>query len=374
VPVSSLLALRGVEADDPEDALALRQESGLEELERALISHVVERASRLRDRNLVRIADCQLVAIERGLREQLAGLSSAAGGREALKAEQARLETLRKRRAEWAQTLDIEIRKLSLERSERASRGTLEIKRRYEDRVRHLRHEEIDTLPGELVADLTALASSLNEYAVVRLSSLVEQQLEDIDAGSGLRDSLAELGKGSLRRELESFSLGNHELVTSDKFTVLSSFSSGRSLGALAGALAGTVLAPPIGLAVGFGVGGLFAFQSFRSRSQQAFAVAFQSWMAAQIVQTLGSVNTTFARRMLDFQAEVRVAIADAIGRREAEITESLAASAALLDAEEGQRTQAEKAIGARLERIQALRQDGLALLADPQQAASVAP
>ena len=262
------------------------------------------------------------------------------------------------------------MRKLSLERAEEATRGTLEIKQRYDERLRRLTKQDIDTLPGELIADLAALAGSLNEQAVDRLFSVVHDVLSDIDSASRLRESLGTLTADSIRSDLESFSMGDYELATADKLSVLSSFASGRSLGALGGATIGALLAPPVGIAVGFGIGGLFAFHAFRSRTEQTFSTSFQRWMAAQIAQTQTTINTTFARRMIDLQGELRTAIYEAIGRRESEISESLNAAKTLLQAEEAKRLEGEHALKQRLELMQALQQQGAASARAHQRAA----
>jgi hypothetical protein len=203
----------------------------------------------------------------------------------------------------------------------------------------------------------------LNEKAVDRLFTLVQDVISDLETESRLRESVGVLMKDSLQGNLEGFAMGQHEIAISDKLSVLSSFASGRSLGALGGATIGALLAPPIGIAVGFGIGGMFAFHAFRSRTDQAFTTAFQRWMAAQIQQTQLAINTTFARRMLDLQAELRTAIQDVIERREREVTESLEAARSLLQADEGTRLAAERAIRQRLEVMGALHTRGDALI-----------
>jgi GTPase SAR1 family protein len=367
VAVSSMLALRGLESQNPDESLELRRESGIDLLERTIDEHVVSRSQLLHVRNVVRAATAEVAGLERLLQDRLASMDGAGGSREALEAEQQRLEELRQSKADWPQRLDLEVRKLSLERSEAATRGTLEIKRRYDERLRHVGKQDIETLPGELIADLTALAGSLNEAAVDRLFSVVQDVLTDIDSAGEVRESLGSLTTTSLRSDLESFAMGPHELAVSDKLSVLSSFASGRSLGALGGATVAAILAPPVGMAVGFGIGGLFAFQAFHSRTQHAFAAAFQPWMAAQISQTQTAINTTFARRMLDLQGDLRTAIIGAIAQRETQIAETLESGKQLLQAEEGKRVAAEQALNQRAEIMKALQKRGAELLARPQ-------
>jgi hypothetical protein len=190
VPVSSVLALRGLQADDPEDARLLREESGLPALEDALTRYVVDRADVLGDVNLLREALRPVAVAERAVWEQLSALSTGGAARQALEAEQARLAKLGEDRAEWPRQLDAEVRRLTLQRSEDAARGLAESRRRYEERLKNPSKQDKESLPGELVADLTALAGRLNEEAAKRLTSLVESMIDDIDDASSLRESI----------------------------------------------------------------------------------------------------------------------------------------------------------------------------------------
>lgn len=364
VPVSSLLAFRGLRSDDPEDARALRDESGLTRLEQVLHESVVARAERLPEANAVRGAIDAVIALDRAARERHAAIATDSGGRDQLEAERGRLRALNQDRAEWPQLLDGEIRKLTFERSEAASRGTLEIKRRYDERLKKVSKEQQDELPGELIADLTALAGSLNEEASRRLSAVVDQLLAGIDTAAQLGRSIEALASTSLRGELESTSLGSHSLKTQDHLSVLSSFSSGRSLGTFAGVAASAVLMPPFGLALGFALGGLFAYESFRSRGRQVFTQEFQSWMQTQIAQTQISINTSFSRRMIDLQVEVREAIRAVLSQREHEITAALNAAQALIEAETGRRREEQQKVVHEINGLVELHKQGAELLA----------
>ena len=367
VPVSSLLAVRGLASGDAEEASELRNESGVAELEQVIRERVVARATVLRDANAVRAGIGSLTGVERSLQEKLAGLGAAGdgGSRAALEAERARLHELSAERADWLGQLDGEVRKLTLERAEAATKGTLEIRRAYDARLKELTKEDMELLPGELTADLTTLAGELNETAADRLSTFVSKVLTEIDEASRLDQTIRELTRHSLRDELDSIALGGHDISAQDKMSILASFSTGRSLGSFAGVAASAFLAPPIGLVLGFGLGGMFAFQAFRSRGQTAFTSEFQAWMNAQIGHAQSTINTTFAHRMIDVQSEIRRTIQTVLGRREQELTEAIEAAKTILEQEAGQRLGEQQRLERNLQAVRQLRQQSANLLAE---------
>jgi hypothetical protein len=329
VPVSSLLALRGMRSTDPEDVQDLMEESGILKLRQVLIDHVARRAGILEIANRLRSAVGPLNLMDRSISEKLAVLDGGSGAQQGLEAEQSRLAGLGRDKAEWPRKLDREIRRLSLERNEEVTRGMVEIRRRYDERIKNPKKEDADTLPGELVADLTALAGHVNELATQRLMEIVDTVLNDIDDGGALRESIAKLGTTDLQERLSSLGLGSTALASHEKLLIVSSFSTGRSMGSLLsgsglGVTISAFVAPPIGIAVGLGVGAFFAYQAFRGRSKQLFASEFRSWMSEQCSQAQVTINTTFQREMIDLQEEIRDLVRDVLGERERQINESL--------------------------------------------------
>ena len=329
VPTSAALAFRGMRSEDPEDAEALMDESGIPRLQAVLVEHVARRSHQLETANRLRAAIGPLNVMDRAIGEKLSVLQTGTTARQGLEAEQARLEQLGRDRADWPRKLDREIRRLSLERNEESTRGMVDIRRRYEERIKNPKKEDTETLPGEFIADLTALAGRLNELAAKRLMEAVSGVLDDIDDAGTLRDSIGKLSSGTLQERLSSVGMGSTELARHEKLMILSSFATGRSLGGLMtgsglGITATALVAPPIGIAIGLGVGALFAYQAFRGRSKQLFATEFRSWMSEQCSQAQVTMNTTFQREMIDVQDEVKDLVRDVLNEREGQIKESL--------------------------------------------------
>lgn len=368
LPVSSLLAARALQCEDPDDAAAMREESGIARLEVTLAEHVIERASVLGDVNLLRETLWPLAVADRAIGEQLSALSSGGTSRAGLEAEQKRLQQLGESRADWPRQLDLEIRKLTLERSEAVSLGLVEIRRRYEERLKDPSKQDRESLPGELVADLTALAGRLNEDAANRLIGLVEGVLNDIDSASELRESIRSVTAGHLEEKLGSVTMGSYALNHYDRLSILSSFSSGRSLSTLVtgsglGLTAGALIAPPIGIAIGLGLGGFYAYQAFKGKGRALFTSEFRNWMSEQCNQTQVTVTTTFSREIIDLQEEMRDVVRTALVERERQIAASLDESKQLLETEEGKRVKAKQEFEERSKAVRAVQRQILDLL-----------
>jgi hypothetical protein len=367
VPISSKLALRALTLEDEEESAALRAESGLTRLEEVLQAHILDRESALRRANLLRAAFTCLDSTARVLRQRLAAQADGTG-RQALEAEQARLRELAQQRARWPQTIDAEIRKLTLERQEITGRRTLEIRRSYEERLKKIKKKEYDTLSGELIADLTALASELNEATATRLAQLVKTVLSEIDEASLLEGEIGQVTNQPLADELTAMSLEQHKMTGSDKMGIFTSFVSGRALGSLLSGgglgLAGvSLVAWPVALALGFGVGGFFAFETFKNRNRQGFSSQFTTWMRDQITRTQLTLNAEFNRGLIELQTHIKSAIQTALVQREREINQALGQARALASAQAGKRQRVARRLTQQEATGRRLRAEGQTLL-----------
>jgi len=366
--VSGALALRGLDLDDPAEATEVREEAGFAALEAALEARVAARATVLSEANALRVALIGVNGLERILQRRRQALSEEPGGAARLAAERTRLATLREDRAAWPARVDTEIRRMTLERSDAVTKGTAEIRRRYEERVKHASKDDFETLPGELMADLTALGASLNEQAGEHLSTLVLSLLADIDSAQAVEESVERLTAASLRSELDTLDLGSHDFSTVDRLSILSSFSTGHSM---AGLLTGSGLVTTMGIvtggvaiAVGLGAGALYAFTTFRNRRRQLFATEFTAWMRDQCGQAQTTINNSFARAMIDVQIEIKDAIRSVLAEREREISEAIEQAKQVREAHAGDAAARRKEVDERLERVRRLRTDARTRLA----------
>ena len=314
----------------------------------------------LHDVNVLREVLRPLAAANRSLTERLNIVSPTGDARQRLEAEQRRLKNLNEGKIERPRRLDTEVRKLTLQRSEDVTAGLGEIRRRYEARLKSPSKSDMESMPGEAVADLTALASRLNEVAAERLSEIVEAILEDIDASFSVSDSLRMSTAERLQQQLSSLTMSKGSLSGYDKMSILSCFSSGKSLGSLVsgsglGVTAGAILSPPIGIAIGIGLGALYAYSAFKGKARSSFAGEFRNWLNEQCSQTQAIVNSSFQREIIDLQEEVRRLVMDATAERERDISESLAEAREMLKSEQQRQQGALRSLQDRRKAVQEL-------------------
>lgn len=329
VAVSSRLCLEGV--GDPDDAQALRDESRIQELADLLRARVTARAGVLRDVNVARAVTVELAAVERmlAMREPDGDLEAAA---ERLRAERARLHELGLERSTWMQTLDMQFRKLPSERMQIISPRLIEMRRRFEAKLKDVKPAEEEAMPAALLAELTALAGELNEVTIARVDGIVRSILRDLDDPGMLEAQIRELGTTTLDDDLESIEMYHRGLTHLDRLSIFSTFATGRSMASFAsgsglGITASAVIAPPVGLAVGLALGGFFAFQSFRNRRRTIFATDFTSWMRDQIAYVQQTLNASFTRDTVELQASIREYLRGILRERELEINAAIAAA-----------------------------------------------
>lgn len=380
LPVSAALALRGLRSGDPSDADAMAVESGVTALSSALTEQVVERRSVLARANLVRAGLSALSVAEQGLSERLQALSPDDDARRALRIEQERLARLRDDKANWPRLLDLEIRKLTIDQSDDLARGISDIRRRYDARIKKSAPGDTKTLPGELVADLAAMAGRLGEMAATRLNEVVVQLMAEVDASDGLEESLDQLTRGAIEADTARLDLGGRPFSVSDRLSVLSGFSSGHSLASLivgsGGMLTAGILSGPFAILLGVGLGGFYAFENFRSKRKQLQASELTSWVNDQCQEAQRAIKSNFARALIDIQENLKSRIKQALAECEADVAESLAAAKATLDAGEAVRQRARARIEEARSEINALSSEATRLLASlgPQPAPNRAP
>jgi hypothetical protein len=215
--------------------------------------------------------------------------------------------------------------------------------------------------------------------AAARLGEIIHTLLAELDDSGALEETIDRLTLRSIDDDLASLSLGNYGTTGFDKLSVLSSFSTGRTVAELVsgsglGLTATAILAPPVAIALGLGLGGLFVFQSFRNKSRQAFTTEFGPWMRDQISNVQLTINNAFSRGMIDFQMATKKAIREALAAREREINEALTSAKKLVEMETGERNRAEQQLTDSLAELRSMRQDALRLLTNLTHAGGAAP
>lgn len=364
VAVSSQLALKALSLDG-EDAEELRTESGVAELEKTLIELVAGRTAKLRAANLVQAALAPVAILDRMVASRIAASDSPQEAQAALAAEKARLNDLRQDRTGWVQQFNGGLQRIGIDRREQLTRGLIELRSKYEQRLKEIKKSEHDSLPGEFVADISAMASRVNEWTEGLLVELVVTIVDDVDRNARVAESIRQVSDAAFLEELARLPLGKHAVSGSQKLQLLQSYSSGHGLAALVatGGIGLSIVAAPIAIAAGVGLGGLMAFNTFRNQRQSAFVTEFRSWMNEEINRGQLAISSGYERAMIDVQDKMRDAMTGAFTEREKEINEAIDACQRSLKQAQTERQRDQQQLTGKLEEIRTIKRAGLALL-----------
>jgi hypothetical protein len=145
---------------------------------------------------------------------------------------------------------------------------------------------------------------------------------------------------------------------------LLSELGRGRSLLSLAsGSSALAFLAPPFGIVVGLGLGGLFAFTSWRAHSRQSQAADFRVWLQEQVANAQLSIRNGFELSIVDLQNEIKHTVRRVLAEREQSLVASIEAAKALQRSETQARNAQLRKLENQGERAKTLRLEAAGLL-----------
>jgi predicted GTPase/F0F1-type ATP synthase membrane subunit b/b' len=362
--VSSQLALKALTLDG-EDAEELRAESGVAELEKTLIESVAGRTAKLRAANLVQSALAPIAILDRVVASRIAAADSPQQAQAALAAERTRLNDLRQDRTGWVQQFNGGLQRIAIDRREQLTRGLIELRSKYEARLKEIKKSEHDSLPGEFVADISAMASKINEWTEGLLVELVVTIVDDVDRNARVAESIRQVSDAAFLEELARLPIGKHAVTGSQKLQLLQSYSSGHGLAALVatGGIGLSIVAAPIAIAAGVGLGGLMAFNTFRNQRQTAFVTEFRAWMNEEINRGQLAISSGYERAMIDVQDKMRDAMTGAFTAREKEINEAIEACQRSLKQAQTERQRDQQQLTGKLEEIRNIKRAGLSLL-----------
>jgi GTPase SAR1 family protein len=365
LPVSNLLANRGSRLVGKDDQMAseLKEESGVADVAAVLRSVVSSDVEVLRAANLVQTGLIQIAPLGRSLAENVQALGSPEEAKAALLAEQAKLTELTQEKAEWPQILSVALRRLSLDRTERIQGGLADLRRRYEDRSRDIKRKEDEQLPGEFIADLSAFAGETNQWTVERLTDMVTELVGDVAQEVSVAETVEQISGDLLTEKIAAIPISS-KLKSTDRITILSSYTSGHSMIAMlaAGGL-GTVALGPIAIAAAIGLGSVFAVARFHVMKQQSFANQFRPWIGDQISRAQLNMTNNFQRTQIDVETEVRSLLKKAFIERERQIADGIAICKQAETEERTTRQQEREELSKQLSKIVELREAGKELL-----------
>ena len=325
LPVSARVAEAALAQPPGAVADGLWRESGLADLERVLAERVAARAGVLRGCNVLLAGRTGLESLAAMSAARLAMASGDPAMRAQIEAERARLADFRRESSAWSHQLGAAVQKIRLDHSHELGRGMADLKRSYVRRIERANRGEDEAIADALFRDVEQLANSLSEQAGQKLTELITELMGEVDKQTPLSAVIDKASTTTFAGLTRVERTGGRELTKVDKLAGLVSFSSGKSIGGILTALpfvAGFGL-PVIG--VGLGAGGLFSLLMTRGRRELNMQANLKVWSDWQITESQREIATDFARRMVDVQEELRVALADYIERRRHELDWAIA-------------------------------------------------
>jgi hypothetical protein len=357
IAVSSALAERALQMPPGPQADALRQESGLAAIESVLLERVGRRRRVVPLANLLRACELEEAALEDGLLRDIAITGGDATLRDALEREQARLRTLTTDAASWRESLDVAVRRLTLNRGDDLRRQLADIETRYLATAQSAHGKRaLEALPAQLASEVTAVTSRLAQDATVEISTIADRILSEIEATPDIVTAVRSAAAFRLAALDIAHTPPAHATGTAaDRLGSLMTFYVGHSLVLGIPAAGLLVGAAPLAI-VSIGVGAAFSFAMSRGRSDTAMRNEFRVWMREQMGAAQASLSNDLSRHLLDFTEEMRGGISARLNARQMEINDGLMALRRALDDDLATRRQRAAAANNELVRLRALR------------------
>jgi GTP-binding protein EngB required for normal cell division len=363
IAVSSRLAVQALEAREPL-ASALREESGVDELEAALHEHVVSRADQLGHANAVRHALSFIDAIERRLSELEVAAESVPGFRDTAASEMERLTVERTEATAWREKLERELGSLRTDELDRFGVAMAKLIGEYGRRARSVSDADAQNLFSELDEDITTASADLFRATNRRTPEVVGPILQQIDAGSLLEASAARLVG-----QLPEITIHPPAPAKADEkfaFTKLLSRSPGIAsqlnfMGAQAHIAVGM---PPLAIATLL-VGGAFAVLKYQ-RNQQARRDRFEDAVADETRRAERLIGDAYRSHIEDLVSELSSYVDRFVARRQEEVERLIRENELAVQRSATEQEERRRGLQRDIARARELRNEAVSLLRHP--------
>lgn len=228
-PVSSRLAARAANCEDPSDAARLREEAGVAAIESTLHASIVPRARALGAANTLRVSLSVCDDLER---RALARSEAAAANPDLLQAaetERARLVELNRENASWGSTLDYQLSLIRLDVLGEVGRRISESRRTWDEALSKGTPRDEAQLTATIAAEIAEIDASLRRTLVDRMTALTTSTLGDLIADGSLAATLERLGRRDDERLVAELPKGGG-VSGLDMLGAMGGFSMGRML------------------------------------------------------------------------------------------------------------------------------------------------
>jgi hypothetical protein len=276
--VSSAIALA-----DPVDA-SLREESGLAAVEDHLREQMSFDRSRLTSLNRVRQAVSLIQMVDYQLRLSSFGVSSDTSDMDALQRAEQRLRDVTDNATLWMGAIDRKLAELSQHQSDRIQDELREVEALELEELASAVHHEPEALITEVLRRISRVAVDIRIDTLSSLEALVVDVLVEVDRGE-IRQLLDAGSTTAPRLDWQVAPPALRSANSYDRMMTLSSFSSGRFIGASAVPLAASmgIGLGPLGLVLGLGVGAFAAGIASQGRRRLVRDGDMRNWLSKQI-------------------------------------------------------------------------------------------
>ncbi|MGW5051178.1 dynamin family protein [Actinokineospora sp. NPDC004072] len=363
-PVSSRMHEMAAKAPSPEAAAMLKERAGVDALREALQSLLVGRSVMLSEANTLRALSSALSGVAVKLEAEKRALTTGEAEAEALRARKEELTAERRSSTRgWQVRLRGEVQRARLENAHEVSREMRDLQTWFRAAIDAADREKIKTLPGQVDAALQMVSARIGNKVGNRLNQVADLVLADLFSA----DELAVIRSQFARAGGPQVVLRAAEKRTptaEDKLLVFMGVSGGFGAGKmavlpLAGAVAAPILLVPT-IVIGLGAGWWIA----RTRKHTADKQHMKQWLSDAIADSRSTLDQLVSEQLIDAEAQLSLALDEALGKRIAGIEEQLREvdKALRLDVTERQKRAA--VVGKRLADVAAGRERAEKLLA----------
>jgi hypothetical protein len=343
-------------APNDQAAAALRQHSGIAQLQTALQELVVGRSVMLAEANALRALDTALAGLEVQVRAQCRTLSSGAEEAESLRARRDELAAARRSSTRgWQLRLRGEIQRARVEAGHEVSRQMRDVQSWFRQAIDSADRAHLAELPGQVDAALQVVSYRLSGELARRLDRVAVTALADLFTQAELdlvRAGFARTGRPAVTQRPPERRPPNAD----DRLLVFMGITGGFGAARVAALpLAGlgvAVLNPlvlPVTIVIGLGAGWWLA----RTRKHTADKQHMKQWLTEAIAEARATMDQLVAEQLIDVEQQLSLALDDALGRRIESIEAQLRDVADAMRLADGERTSRLAAAGRRLTEVQ---------------------
>jgi hypothetical protein len=342
-PVSARMMEFAAKAPNPDAAQALRQRSGIAQLQMALQERISGRAAMLGEANTLRALSSALAGLSARLEGEARALST---GEEEAQSLRSRREQLRNERRSstrnWSLRLRGEIQRARSEIGHEIGKQIRDAQSWFRQTIDHADHEALAQLPQQVDAALQLISARVSQGLNQRLNQVSEVVLAELFSPGELDMIRAQLTQGqqppAMLRPPE-----RRKRNAEDKLLVFMGLSGGVGLGrgvaALAGVGAGAAVGTlglvvlPVTIVLGLGAGWWMA----RTRKQAADRQHMMQWLVEAIAEGRSTLDHLISDQMIQAEQQLSIALDEAVTKRLAAIEDELrdVDNALRMDAEE---------------------------------------